>query len=377
MLLLQYSDMRRQRRFSILSPTGLITTAVVAYGTYKLSQWLNGDDEKNEEKEEGTDAQKETLKTSSSLTLRRTIDPRARDLHLEKCIKEINSAHKLFLGQLSSAIESFTSISKETKALKRLRKNKSRQSNTLISQNGAINPNAPHLPLNKKCGVKEFMSTETEYGLWNRIKVKQMTRLMSTMYAHNILYLVLYVQVHILGGRLFRYEDHHTAENLKENVGFDPEKDKMSSHIKVLTESFQPFSNHGVEALVMAVEEVVRATLEAWCVVSEGGLLGSINMDEFLVGVKAIRESFEYSSNDLSSSHAQGLGFARFVIPDDDGEKYKNERDELTTHILDESWDILESPLFRIAEKKSLNESFFILRHAGLADIFETVSSHT
>ena len=67
MLLLQYSDMKRQRRFSILSPTGLITIAVVAYGTYKLSQWLNGDDEKNDEKEEGTDAQKETLKTSSSL----------------------------------------------------------------------------------------------------------------------------------------------------------------------------------------------------------------------------------------------------------------------------------------------------------------------
>ena len=46
-----YSDdtMRRKR---ILSPTGLIATAVVAYGTYKLSRWLNGNDDDKHDKEE-------------------------------------------------------------------------------------------------------------------------------------------------------------------------------------------------------------------------------------------------------------------------------------------------------------------------------------
>ena len=152
-----------------------------------------------------------------------------------------------------------------------------------------------------------------------------MTRLISTLYAHTILYLVLYVQVHILGGRLFRYQDQDypppSGNDLQapvlvegESTISDPDRTTSSthtpSHIKVLTETFHHFFNYGVQALVNAVEQVVRAKLEDWTVVSQEGILGSITLHDFEKGVSTIRYSFEYSSQDLTSLNVEGLGLA-------------------------------------------------------------------
>ena len=47
---------------------------------------------------------------------------------------------------------------------------------------------------------------DKEQRLWNYVKNKSVTRLVATIYAHTVIFLVLTVQVNLLGGRLLREE---------------------------------------------------------------------------------------------------------------------------------------------------------------------------
>jgi len=118
-----------------------------------------------------------------------------------------------------------------------------------------------------------------EATIWKKIQTKTMTRMITTVYAHAFLYLVLSVQVRVLGGRLSsrQQQEQQQQEQRRSPQSQSPQdedQDKelmhesdLESHRMVLTQTFQTFFRDGIPKLIQAVEAIVEVRLQDWNVI--------------------------------------------------------------------------------------------------------------
>ena len=421
----QAQQRRRQRPPNPLqTATTVATVAVAAYGTYRLASWawnsFWNDEENDTEAEAGTScvenshrrrqaSQHGTPLTHNTSKRRRRALMRQHRLH--RCRSEVIAALADFLPTLRSAVERSTDFGNETEQLKSIRKAKADRMMRRLEADtkaaaaaegaGADNAKDTNDEKGKEVNADDDEEEEQhakerrrETELWESIKVKSLSRLLVTTYCHSLLLLVLTVQVHLLGGRLFR-EEEAEAEEVSEapadgaaevNIAANGEamsttsslglqsrtKSKSSrsssmpsyqaTHRAVLTQTYGQFFSSGLADLLAAVEEGVREVFANYDVTDPDSM--NITADQFWAATTQVRAAIEGGRNEMLRS-----ALAQYIVPSEDNFT-DNVADPIAAHILEETWDVLESPTFAAAEREVLDVTFAMLIEGGWGGIF-------
>ncbi|KAL7525975.1 hypothetical protein ACHAWF_001584 [Thalassiosira exigua] len=275
-----------------------------------------------------------------------------RQLRMERCRLEASRAMMDFLPTLKNAVAKETDVSQEMVRLKQLRM---RKREIFEAENGHAEANGT---AGDEFGNEEDAIREEERCLWNEIKEKSFPRLLTTAYAHTIVFLMLTAQVNLLGGRLMREE---REEDQSSEVA---ETDRYrASHQAVLSNTYVYLFAKGIPSLAASLRRIAKGILSDWDVLGE-----DVSRNDVSTWIERARIEVERSSVKGGISP-----FAGFVIPPegeasmgaDDGVT-----DELAAHILDETYDLLESPTYAAAERRCLDATFAQLRTRVIDGLF-------
>jgi hypothetical protein len=357
---MSHPQKRRQR-----STVGtIVTTAAVAYGAYRLADyWFskNGDDEVQEEETSGGILQglwnglggrsttNATTRSSPQIPIPKALTWKDRRQRLARCREDTRKALHNLLPTVRTAIEEATNTSKETKELKRLRAEKSSDGDD---------------------------DEERQAELWETIKTSAFTRGICTAYAHTILVLVLTVQIHLLGGKLFQKQQHQQEQSEEDMDSY------QASHRQALKHTYAYFFDKGLLSLVQTVRRSVSHVLADWDVSDPS----SLNMTQDMVeqALQEIRNVVLYgtSSKQTSRRRRRPRSLLRFLLPPetitmDAEEPYDNDNNDLSQSILDETWDLLESPVLEDAQEECLNVTFDLMRDQGYSKLFDSEQTTT
>jgi peroxin-3 len=314
---------------------------------------------------------------------------KVRDHRLARCRGETAAALAGFLASVRRIVDDRTDTLAETKELKRLRAHRGGVGGGAAAGGGSS-------PTGKGTadgagGVSRLLhaSVAREKELWERIKVRSVTRVVASAYAHTVLFLVLTVQVNLLGGRLF--EDQVFGPGRKEAEASDEEADRgaerrmasyRASHRFVLTHTYEPFFARGLAGLVDAVEGAASEALADWNVLEPSSL--RFTLEEFDEGIRRVRALVgEGPAGSGSPTPSSSQTLLRFLQPppaaaagsaaampspgtDEDGDA-----NGLARSILDETWDLLESPVFEDALESCLSKTFDMMRDLHWGTVFE------
>ena len=424
----QAQQRRRQRPPNPLqTATTVATVAVAAYGTYRLASWAWNSFWNDEENDTRTEAEAGTSGVENSHRRRRASQPgtplthntskrRRRALmrqhRLHRCRSEVIAALADFLPTLKAAVERSTDFGAETEQLKSIRKARADRMRRRLEADakaaaaaaegaGADNAKDTNGEKGKDVNADDEEEEEQhakerrrETELWESIKVKSLSRLLVTTYCHSLLLLVLTVQVHLLGGRLFR-EEEAEAEEVSEapadgaaevNIAANGEamsttsslglqsrtKSKSSrssfvpsyqaTHRAVLTQTYGQFFSSGLVDLLAAVEEGVREVFANYDVTDLDSM--NITADQFWAATTLVRAAVEGGRSEMLRS-----ALAQYIVPSEDNFT-DNVTDPIAAHILEETWDVLESPTFAAAEREVLDVTFAMLIEGGWGGIF-------
>mmetsp|Transcript_44572 Transcript_44572/g.93539 ORF Transcript_44572/g.93539 Transcript_44572/m.93539 type:complete len:579 (-) Transcript_44572:165-1901(-) len=293
-----------------------------------------------------------------------------RRVRMGRCRLETSRAMMDFLPTLKKAVLKETDVSRETEELKRLRIEKKEIFNKK-EENEDANADANQM-VTKELNEREDFIRERERCLWNEIKIKSMTRLVTTVYAHTIVFLVLTVQVNLLGGRLLREEQDEKELSMgqqQQQITSAGGADRYrTSHQIVLAKTYHHLFAEGIPSLAKVVERAVGEILEKWNVLGDAASLRDVS-----TWIDRVRDAIEQRG-----AKTDGLSpLLKFVIPPE-GESEEDGRtdesmettDELARYILDETYDLLESPNFANTEQQCLDTTFDQMRTKVLGKLF-------
>lgn len=274
-----------------------------------------------------------TKTTTGSLQTRPTLTWKDRRQRLARCREETRKALHNFMPTVRTTIEGATNTSKETKELKKLRAEKSDE--------------------------------ERQAELWETIKTCAVTRMVATAYAHTILVLVLTVQIHLLGGKLFQKQQQH--EQSEEDMD-----SYQTSHRQVLLHTYAYFFDKGLLSLVQSVRRSVSHVLGDWDVSDPSSL--NMTQDMLEQALQEIRNVVLYGTSKRTSRRSP-RSLLRFLLPPET--IGAEETDDLSQSILDETWDLLESPVLEDAQAECLNVTFDVMRDQGYSKLFDSEQTTT
>jgi len=319
------------------------------------------------------------------------------------------------LPTLENILEKETSTKNETQCLKKLRLEKQQwqdQHNDIASVSSDCEEEEEED--NNRTALERIRQEEKE--LWNSIKVKTFTRVVSTAYAHTILFLVLTVQVHLLGGRLF--EEHFRQAEEEGNAGQQQEQQQshthtdgeeeegskptattpevsasnqmasyQTSHKMVLQHTYEYFFDHGLSSLVRCVKRAVETVLMDWDVMDPKRAVSEHDIEDVMVQIRDIVEGRRPSSRSSptrswrhgqrrqqqeqlhNNRHYHSRSILKFLLPPEHDD-YTILLDDMAQYILDETWDLMESPVMQDAQSACLHTTFHHMQESYWSHIF-------
>jgi len=299
------------------------------------------------------------------------IPDQERRLRTGRCRLETSRAVMDFLPTLKKAVVKETDVNVETGELKILRKRKKE----ILEMNVQLQNQEDDRVISREANVEEDEIREKERCLWNNIKNKSIARLVTTVYAHTIVFLVLTVQVNLLGGRLLREElegKEATMEQKQDTDNASSGADRYrTSHQTVLAKTYHHLFAEGIPSLAGSVEQAVTEILQTWDVLGDSASLRDVS-----TWMECVRDKIEQRK--VKTGGVNPL--LKFVIPPEGGEaaaghdETKNftdaAEDELAKYILDETYDLLESPTYANAQRRCLDTTFDQLRTKVLGELF-------
>mmetsp|Transcript_26767 Transcript_26767/g.40486 ORF Transcript_26767/g.40486 Transcript_26767/m.40486 type:complete len:399 (-) Transcript_26767:50-1246(-) len=332
------SNRRTSKRSVISSAASIIGTAAVAYGAYKAIElawnYWNEDRGKlrmrNDDFVPGSEPPRNFQNSQLRWQMRRQ--------RILRCQEEAINALGDFLPTLRRCIEELTDTSKETKLLKELRTTEANENRRLKEQE-----------------------------LWKTIKINAFAQLIVTAYAHNILFLVLTVQVHLLGGKLL--EEQLGSRDTSSSFGADSlASDRMASyqesHRIVLSRTYEYFFGQGLQLLVDSTMQAVDVALEDWDVTHPSSINTTTEMlDE---GIKEVCKKLEERGG---RSCRRPMSILRFLQPPQHGLD-SSVNDDLANSILDETFDLIESPVFQDAQRDCHSSILKLMYEESWSKIF-------
>jgi peroxin-3 len=296
---------------------------------------------------------------------------KVRRQRMARCRDEAAMALSGFLSTVRRVVDERTDTLQELRELKKLRAERSRR----------------HAAAAAASLSEETTAARREKELWERVKVRSVTKMMASAYAHSLLFLVLTVQVNLLGGRLFEEQIYRAHDNENDNEGHGHAGEEsasvaaerrmssyQASHRFVLTHTYEHFFSRGLVQLIDAVERAAADALAEWDVLDASSL--NFTIDQFDGGIQQARALVGEAPSLSASGEARGL--LRFLVPPFEGSAASAQlagSDELARSILDETWDLLESPVLDDALVACLNTTFDVMRDQHWGTVFEDPST--
>ena len=324
---------------------GAASTTILAYGTYQLVSlaWNFFEEGNNDENDDG---RKRLLQT-----------PRRQE-------RSVCLAFEDFLPKLRSCVDEYTNVSRARKELKRLRRARAAQSRISTTNTTTRQPKYDIGSDATKNNVVVEHDDQEEMELWEEIKVKLILGTVGTAYCQVLLYLLLYVQWHLLQS----ISDNHD--------------DDGSTYVRqlVMSSTFEYFFEKTVPNVLKYLETIIQQNLSHWNVME----CLEMSLDEFRDGMHLIRQAEYKTSN--------GSTLIKYLIPYDqnedilpnnnDNDKNREEQDQEyddqyhrnAQYILNETWDMLESPTFAEAQSTAISVVFELLQTHGYSQIFPVES---
>jgi len=333
---------RRPRQQQRRTLTGVATRAAVVYGTYKIASWAWkqwGPGAANNTKEE-ENIHNNAFTMDRNTSKRKYI--RRRRYQLLKCYQETMNTVHAFMSTLKPTIESKTDFSSQTKRLKQIRKSR------------------------KEEGIQDHhddIIKSEQIVLWNDIKIKSLVRLFTSLYVHSVLYLLLTVQVNLLGGIIFRNNDSSNISLEASRTEIDKDRVDEATHKDVLMRTFEHFFDIGIDKILDSLTTTIEKETRTWVAIQSDNRLGTVTKSEFMSLVDKIRDiekSISFvdliSSTETQNSNADNLDSANDV--------------HLVKRIIDETLDIVESPVFEEAKHECFDLSFETMKKSLHSNLF-------
>ena len=328
--------MNRQRRHKQRPRFATIAvTSAAAYGVYKLglwawSRWIADDHEASEQ---------ESAKGEPINNFKEKIDQRR--LHIlrrnrkMRCREESLFLMKSFAVVLQHSLEESTDTAQARRLLKLSRKNITK-------------------------GPRDVIDSAQEDALWLKIQESTVTRMVAGAFLQAILVTVVTVQVHLLGGYTFRktMEPKSLSTDYDDNAGCSGVSTSTSYiHQIVLERTYHRFVDHCVSSVLEAVRSAVLHCMynSDWDMKDPSSAL-HMTHKVFLNTMNRIRTAVEDSC-----SHHHTLLQKFFLPPALANHAVEgNVDDDLTEvdNILNETWDMLDSPVVSRALADCVNHVF-------------------
>jgi peroxin-3 len=252
---------------------------------------------------------------------REMAEERRRRQHRSRVSKECDEALLRFIASLQAALDgSFRSIPESVLAIKELRSARAA---------GQAPPEAE----------------DAEKRLWDKLKVATFSKMVAAVVSFNVLHLVLRVQLHLLGRSSF-----FLAPGLA--PGLEPLT--MADRGAFLSLTYNHLLGDGLKGLVAAVDKAAAEVL------ADCALASKLDCAATCALLGRIREK------------VHGEGLLQFVVPP---EQPSRDVAPEVQRMLDESWDILESPAFAHALAAALDQSSSVLTEQLRATVFACAQS--
>ena len=363
--MMQQPRQRRRRR-----PRNILIAAaefaVVAYGTYRLAKFAWDTYFEEEDDPDADDGLLTPYNNSANRSSNNNLNVKM--IQLRRCRVEASRALVDFLPHLKVRIQGIPQVdaAEAVKCLKAIRKSK-RNNN----------------------GSDDTATKEAE--LWEVVKVRAVTKFFVSAYSFVLLFLVLTVQVHLLGSKKVkdqlidadfspRQEDDNTGtidadgdSLLRE--GDDDEMGETSidaatvqeRHHLVLKCTYDYFFQHGLPALSQAIETAVLNCMAGW----DMSNLVDVKEEDFIAVLNDIRNTVEVkddnnvrpASNKCVAKLAESSALLQYIVQNAESVEID---DPSVRYVLDETWDIVESPAFGVALTECLKSTLQISREGLL-----------
>lgn len=321
------SNRRRRRPFGFVGTA--VTTALVVYGTYHIAMWAwntwnpSGENNDDEDKERISNTMPSQRHNGERYQNRTTDRLQQRRRCMAQCRRQTVATLAAFSTMLRTKIEEGTDTTMVRRQLKEIRKLQSED------------------------------TKHQESILWMSIQVETVTRLITTVYATTLLFTTLTIQIHHMGGRM--YNKNHTSNDTSD----------LDAH-NALLRSYDAFweRDGGVDDLLEFVRTSVQTALKSWNIQDPTFAL-QMTFSHLLHAIAQIRTSVE----------AKGDLLHRFIIVNDDvdGTELPESAKATTTsnnELLNEMYDILESPVANDAIRDALQCTFTILQQHYIEPMF-------
>jgi hypothetical protein len=364
---------RRRRRRPLAGTSSIVTTAVVAYGAYRVADyfWNRTTENDNETvkgelsaswlpswllvNRGGTEQHQHALDPRTSLKLRRQ--------RVFKCRNETLKAYKSCVPAMKKIIEASTNTTQETKELKLLRKG-----NTTNNDNNNNNDNK------ENTNQAQAQAQARQDDLWDTIQRQSLTRLLATTYASALLFLSLTVQIHWVGGQLFR---HHL------NAGTITTRSSTTTTHQaqcILMQTHEYFLKQGLPLLLEAIRRALSTTLD-WKHTQ------FLSLSDIQTAFDSLQETLDYGAGTATTTTTTTTtttkkkkkkkkyprNWIRLVLPESSGTTTTtatttSSNDDTTS--MDELWDLAQSPAWQDAQAQVLQTTWKYLREEGWGTAF-------
>jgi len=326
----------------------IATTAVVTYGAYKayefffqeddrrrhdeslIPQWLSSlwlDTEENVNRSTGRQMPRKTKE-------RKPLDPRTRhrlsQQGIRKCRQETVKAYATCWPELQQVIEDSTNTIPLTQELRSLRQSPDKN------------------------------TQERQGELWQEIQSATLTRFVATQYASSLLVLSLTLQLHWIGGKVFRYQQEQDLSMARGTA-------QMAQH--VMMQSHEYMKTQGLPLLIAAVRRAIAASpMEEWKPTT------FVTLSELERALERVDAHLEKGRGKTPFSR----NWIRIILPDpsslvDDDESDVEEQSTnpcTVAFMLEAFWDLAESPAWQDAKLQAIQATKNYLRDLGWGPVF-------
>jgi hypothetical protein len=343
------STTRRRRRPTSSWISIAATLAVTGYATYRLACWAWNNSKKEDDEEEnvaiqgrfygkndaiGYYSRNSTIRSSQSSDIQKMRHVALTATAEEELINALRACGPL----LKDAVNASTDYSSEVKSLKNLRRQAQRK--------GADEDN----------NSNDLQQQE----LWEKIKEKSITRLLLTAYSQPLIILILYIQILILRRHSMQKEENNMID--------------CNTRKELFTRTLEYFFLKSLPKLSSAIECSVHSRLCCWTVTTTMDMRKS----EFEAGVHTVQWNFNAENEDNISTFLVDVNQEPIQRNSFDNDRITelnapNDISNEAVAILEETWDILESPLFKDAWKEVISDfnSFGMTIRLAVDNIFQ------
>jgi hypothetical protein len=168
--------------------------------------------------------------------------------------------------------------------------------------------------------------------LWQQITEQTLTKLLTTAYAGTLLFLSLTIQIHWIGGNMFRESNNN--ENQQPSSA-----QHHQQQAAILTKSHEYFCQQGLPLLIDTIRRAVSTTID-WKATQ------LLTQQEIDIALQQIHQVLLYGTNNNNSPSTTKKkqyprNWIRFLLPAE--EEY-----------MDDLWDIASSPIWQDAQHQLL-----------------------